>query len=134
MDKKLLGKRINTARKDRGWTSERLSEACNINATYLRQIESGAKTPSLQVFVTLCSTLNVSPTYLLADNLNLTESQDLDSLLALCRSATPKQVNMIVAMVRSALESVARPLLFGFKLPYRAPPAQCNSCSSYLAR
>lgn len=106
MDKKLLGKRINTARKDRGWTSERLSEACNINATYLRQIESGAKTPSLQVFVTLCSTLNVSPTYLLADNLNLTESQDLDSLLALCRSATPKQMNMIVAMVRSALESV----------------------------
>ena len=106
MDKKLLGKRINTARKDRGWTSERLSEACNINATYLRQIESGAKTPSLQVFVTLCSTLNVSPTYLLADNLNLTESQDLDSLLALCRSATPKQINMIVAMVRSALESV----------------------------
>ena len=106
MDKKLLGKRINTARKDMGWTSERLSEACNINATYLRQIESGAKTPSLQVFVTLCSTLNVSPTYLLADNLNLTESQDLDSLLALCRSATPKQMNMIVAMVRSALESV----------------------------
>ena len=106
MDKKLLGKRINTAGKDRGWTSERLSEACNINATYLRQIESGAKTPSLQVFATLCSTLNVSPTYLLADNLNLTESQDLDSLLALCRSATPKQINMIVAMVRSALESV----------------------------
>ena len=99
MDKKLLGKRINTARKDRGWTSERLSEACNINATYLRQIESGAKTPSLQVFVTLCSTLNVSPTYLLADNLNLTESQDLDSLLALCRSATPKQMNMIVAIL-----------------------------------
>ena len=37
MDKKLLGKRINIARKERGWTSERLSEACNINATYLRQ-------------------------------------------------------------------------------------------------
>ena len=54
MDKKLLGKRINIARKERGWTSERLSEACNINATYLRQIESGAKVPSLQVFVLLC--------------------------------------------------------------------------------
>lgn len=40
MDKKLLGKRINTARKEQGWTSERLSEACNINATYLRQIEA----------------------------------------------------------------------------------------------
>ena len=54
MDKKLLGKRINTARKERGWTSERLSEACNINATYLRQIEAGTKVPSLQVFVLLC--------------------------------------------------------------------------------
>ena len=49
MDKKLPGKRINTARKERGWTSECLSEACNINATYLRQIESGAKTPSLSM-------------------------------------------------------------------------------------
>ena len=62
MDKKLLGKRINIARKERGWTSERLSEACNINATYLRQIESGAKVPSLQVFVLLCEALKVSPT------------------------------------------------------------------------
>lgn len=53
MDKKLLGKRINIARKERGWTSERLSEACNINTTYLWQIGSGAKAPSLQVFVLL---------------------------------------------------------------------------------
>ena len=69
MDKKLLGRRINAARRERGWTSERLSEICNINATYLRQIESGAKTPSLQVFVELCEALKVSPTYLLADSL-----------------------------------------------------------------
>ena len=67
MDKKLLGKRINTARKERGWTSERLSEACNINSTYLRQIEAGTKVPSLQVFVLLCEALRVSPTYLLAE-------------------------------------------------------------------
>ena len=106
MDKKLLRKRINTARKERGWTSERLSEACNINATYLRQIESGAKTPSLQVFVALCEALKVSPTYLLADSLPGTESQDLDALLTLCRKATPKQLNMITAMIRSALNSV----------------------------
>ena len=84
MDKKLLGRRINAARRERGWTSERLSEICNINATYLRQIESGAKTPSLQVFVELCEALKVSPTYLLADSLPGAESQDLDALLTLC--------------------------------------------------
>lgn len=57
MDRKLLGKRINMARKDRGMTSERLSDACHINATYLRQIEGGTKTPSLPVFVSLCEAL-----------------------------------------------------------------------------
>lgn len=105
MDKKLLGRRINAARKEHGWTSERLSEICNINATYLRQIESGAKTPSLQVFVALCEALKVSPTYLLADSLPSAESQDLDALLTLCRKATPKQLNMITAMIRSAIEA-----------------------------
>ena len=59
MEKKLLGKRINAARKERGWTGEHLAEVCSINATYLRQIESGAKTPSLQVFVSLCDALHV---------------------------------------------------------------------------
>ena len=39
MEKNGLGKRINAVRKDRGLTADRLSEMCNINATYLRQIE-----------------------------------------------------------------------------------------------
>ena len=46
MDKKGLGKRINMARKDRGYTAGRLSKLCNINAAYLRQIEGGTKVPS----------------------------------------------------------------------------------------
>ena len=41
MDKKAFGSRLRQARKDRGLTSEKLSELCNINATYLRQIEGG---------------------------------------------------------------------------------------------
>ena len=112
MDKTLLGKRINTARKERGLTSERLSEACGINATYLRQIESGAKVPSLQVFVLLCQALRVSPTYLLADALPDLGLQDMDALLELCRTATPKQLTMITAMIRSALEASGERLPF----------------------
>lgn len=106
MDKRLLGRKINAARKDRGWTSERLSESCNINATYLRQIESGAKTPSLSVFVDRCNALQVSPTYLLSDQLVSCGKSDLDDLMELCKSVTPKQLNMITAMVRSALDSM----------------------------
>lgn len=105
MDKKLLGKRINMARKERGWTGERLAEACSINATYLRQIEAGSKVPSLPVFVSLCTALNVSPTYLLAEVLPQQGNQDIDALLELLQTATPKQLNMMTSMIRSALEA-----------------------------
>lgn len=57
MEIKGLGKRINMVRKDRGFTADRLSELCNINATYLRQIEGGTKLPSLPVFINICNAL-----------------------------------------------------------------------------
>lgn len=68
-----LGKYINIVRKDRGLTSDRLSELCNINATYLRQIESGVKIPSLPVFIDICNALKISPDYLLQDDLEENE-------------------------------------------------------------
>lgn len=105
MDKKLLGKKINLARKDIGLTSEKLSEMCNINATYLRQIESGAKMPSLPVFVSLCENLKVSPSYLLAEILPNQEIQEMDILFELWKTATPKQIKLITSMIRSALDS-----------------------------
>lgn len=103
MDKKLLGKRINAARKDRGLTSEKLSELCDINATYLRQIESGAKLPSLPLFVCLCEKLRTSPSYLLADQLGDGEGTGGDTLLELQQRATPGQLQLIHAMISSAL-------------------------------
>ena len=67
MEEKGLGRRINMVRKDRRLTADKLSELCNINATYLRQIEGGAKMPSLSVFIGICNALKVSPDYLLQD-------------------------------------------------------------------
>ena len=106
MEKKLLGKKINMARKDRGITSDKLSEACNINATYLRQIESGAKMPSLPVFISLCQELKVSPSYLLSDLLPDPEIQEMDAMWELWQKASPKQIKMVSSMIRSALDSV----------------------------
>lgn len=106
MDKKLLGKRINIARKDKGLTSEKLSELCNINATYLRQIESGAKMPSLPVFISICRELKVSPSYLLSDILADPEMQEMDVLSELWEKATPKQIKMVNSMIRSVLDNM----------------------------
>lgn len=106
MEKKLLGKKINLARKDRGMTSDGLSEACNINASYLRQIESGAKMPSLPVFISLCREMKVSPSYLLSDILPEPEIHGSEGLAELCSKATPSQIKLITAMIHSALETI----------------------------
>lgn len=105
MDKKLLGRRINLARKDKGLTSEKLSEACHINATYLRQIEAGSRSPSLPMFISICEHLSVSPTYLLIDQLDQTGTQDMEVLFDLWKKATPKQIKMITSIIQSALDN-----------------------------
>lgn len=106
MDKQAFGKRINIARKEQRITSEQLSERCNINATYLRQIESGRKIPSLPVFVTICQQLRVTPSYLLFDTLSGNESGDIDALMQLLNTATPSQIRLINAMIESALHTL----------------------------
>lgn len=106
MDKKLLGRKINLTRKEKGLTIEQLAEQCNINATYLRQIESGAKMPSLPVFITLCRQLSISPSYLLADYLTDCDDCGIDGLVELSRKATPSQLKMVSSIIRSALDSV----------------------------
>lgn len=47
MNKVALGAQIRSARKDKELTSDKLAEAVGLTDTYLRQIESGTKTPSL---------------------------------------------------------------------------------------
>lgn len=99
-----LGKRINMVRKDKGFTSDKLSELCNINATYLRQIEGGAKVPSLPVFISICSALEISPDYLLRDVLKDNEICKIRELDDLWDSASPSQQEIAVAMLRAVLE------------------------------
>lgn len=99
-----LGKRINIVRKDRGFTADKLSELCNINATYLRQIEGGTKVPSLPVFINICSVLNISPDYLLRDVLKENEICRIRELADLWENVSPSQQEIAIAMIRSVLE------------------------------
>lgn len=106
MNKTALGKRLRQARKDKGLTSEKLSELCSINATYLRQIESGTKVPSLPVFVSLCRELGTHPDFLLMDSLPGIGLEDISELATLLQTATPSQMKIITAMLCGALKAL----------------------------
>lgn len=89
MEKKGLRKRINFVRKDRNFTADKLSELCNINATYLRQIEGDAKMPSLPVFIDICNALKISPDYFLQDGLVENEVNRIRGLVELLENTSP---------------------------------------------
>ena len=102
MNSKALGRRIYAARKERGITAEKLAQMCDTNPTYMRQIEIG-KTPSLPLFVTICQQLQVSPHYLLGEDLAQSTNENLDFLTQSMNTATPQQTELVVAMIRSAV-------------------------------
>ncbi len=104
MEKKGLGKRINWARKERNLTAEKLSELCDINATYLRQIEGGTKIPSLPVFIDICNALRVSPDYLLRDELAANEVSRIKELELLWEHTSPSQQAIAAAMIQAVLQ------------------------------
>ena len=104
MGQNQLGKRINAVRKDRGLTSDKLSELCNINATYLRQIESGTKMPSLPVFIDICKALRISPDYLLQDELTENEISTIREVEKLWKDASPQKQKLVLTMIKAVLE------------------------------
>lgn len=104
MGQNQLGKRINAVRKDRGLTSDKLSELCNINATYLRQIEGGTKMPSLPVFIDICKALRISPDYLLQDELTENEISTIREAEMLWKDASPQKQELVLTMIKAVLE------------------------------
>lgn len=103
MEKNGLGKRLNAVRKDKGLTSDKLSEMCNINATYLRQIEGGTKMPSLPVFISICNALKVSPDYLLRDELEENEVTAIREIEELWEEVPPSRQTLVLEMIKAAL-------------------------------
>ena len=57
--KKLVGMRIKSLRRGRGYSQERLAEVAGINAKYLSSIERGEENPTLDLLVRLAQSLKV---------------------------------------------------------------------------
>ena len=104
MDNVILGRNIHRARRDKSLSSDKLSELCDITPSYLRQVEAGSKTPSLPLFVSLCEQLKVSPSLLLAGVVSDSLDQSFEELRMLCETATPKQLALISAIIKTALK------------------------------
>ena len=57
--KKLVGTRIKSLRRGRGYSQEKLAEVTGINPKYLSSIERGEENPTLDLFIRLSQGLKV---------------------------------------------------------------------------
>ena len=63
---KAFGQVIRELRLERGLSQEKLSELCNLDRSYLSEIERGEKTASIRTIVKLADGLNITPSSLIA--------------------------------------------------------------------
>ena len=65
MDKTLIAKRIKQYRHFEKLSQEALADKLGVSDTHIRKLESGARTPSLQLIIELAQVLNTTPNHLL---------------------------------------------------------------------
>ena len=91
MEKAALGRRIRESRLKKGYTQQTLAEKADIGQMYLGEIERGVKMPSLNCFIKIIETLDVSADYVLRDELASGGAYICDELAEKLRDLTPGQ-------------------------------------------
>lgn len=107
-----LGEHINRMRKAQGLTAEQLSEKCHISTPYLRQIESGHKTPSMPIFMDICKALSTTPNDLLQDSFVINKINHIDDLVDLWNDLSPLQQEISCSVINGVFSAVSKSRTF----------------------
>lgn len=66
IDYEEIGKRIAKSRKELGLKQYQLCEMIDVNYKYISNLETGRSAPSLELIISLCNALKVTPDYFLS--------------------------------------------------------------------
>jgi len=107
MNKSAFGRRLYAIRREQQMTSERLSELCGVNPTFIRQIENASRLPSLPVFVRMCNQLHVAPNFFLTDSLSWNEEDKITALNKRLNALSPRQFSTVIATVNTLIDKLS---------------------------
>ena len=97
-DMKEFGKRVAARRKQLGIKQNILAEKLDISNNHMSGIENGKERPSIELFVAICDSLNVTPDYLLLGNMHSDNvPKSISNLLRLC---TDEDIEVIKRMAQ----------------------------------
>lgn len=94
MDKKLLARRIRQYRQLAKMSQETLADKVGKSDTYIRKMEAGDRTPSLELLVSLAMALNTTPNHLLLSASRLNEST-AGSIMEVSDDCTPTELAIL---------------------------------------
>lgn len=95
-DLKEIGKRIQSRRKQLGYTQEQLADAMNVSIQMVSNLERGNKAIRIDNLINLCQILETSTDYILTGK---ETPKDLDVLTSRIAQLTPKDQKMIDLLV-----------------------------------
>jgi transcriptional regulator with XRE-family HTH domain len=99
-----MGERIREARKKSNLTQEQLAEKLDVSFTYVSELERNLKMPSMQLFIKLIETLDVSADELLQDSVAVRRTYGDPQIDRKLKSLTPKQRAALDALIDTYLE------------------------------
>lgn len=113
----LIGKRLRSIRKKRGYTQEELAELAGISAQHCSGIETGSAKVSLPALVRLCNALDATPNDVLLDSVPAAAKpglmQEVETVFA---DATADEMYLMLAQAKSIKEAVRMKGLLNSKI------------------
>lgn len=100
----IIGKRIQSMRKQRRISQTQLSNRIDKNTSYISYIENGVKCMSLETFIDIANALQTSADVLLIDHLDYITRPASRELTALLSDCTDYEVYVILDAMRSLKE------------------------------
>jgi len=107
MNQVAFGRRLFDIRREQQITSERLSELCGVNSSFIRSIENAARLPSLPMFVMICNQLHVAPNFFLLDSITWNEEDKIAALDAKLRTLSPCQFDVVFETVNTLISKLS---------------------------
>ena len=90
MDKKLIARRIRQYRHLEKLSQEELADRVGVSDTYIRKLEAGERSPSLETILALSVALKTTPDHLLLSATSLSKSAG-SSIMELLNDCTPTE-------------------------------------------
>ncbi|MBE9913685.1 helix-turn-helix domain-containing protein [Paenibacillus donghaensis] len=106
----LVGGRIKTLRKAKGWTQEQLAEASSLHYSYIGGVERGERNISLDTLEKIVAALQVPPMELFRIEFETDDEKvhqkALDELMALMSSRDAEELEMITRINRDIFNAI----------------------------